>query len=869
LKIFDIIFISFFFLLQSEEKNYVAQSDVNFRQGPSTSYNIIDVIKLGDTVRLIENSNNYWAALSYKGREGYSSLSFFKEISLVNKKDENGVRGNLVINDDKDYNFSIFFIWLVFSSLLSISLYYLGKRRMRNRTIVVLLSVFTGFIGLQKFYLGRFFQGILCLLFFWTLIPAIVGLWDMIKFSLMSEAKFHLKFNDTIHVEQKRHLSKINTLESAKKAIQNKKFSTESFDLENIIEKKSPLSIGYIETKTTNSINKEDDKISVDSSIIDIYDEQLDTNIPESVIPFKNELNKNDFINSSKVPYWHKFYVYSYNDLKSANQIQVKFYNYFRDRLLNNQWTDIDGNTNYAFVLYFDLLARFEKHQDIELLENQLRLLGECCNETRNYSFYSLIELLNKRKDQKSLKKLEQLRDPSIRYELGFADYDPYEYRLGRIYKERLKLSDKHEDWLNKFYNPSNVFNKIEGCCVAIIKVYIKTLEALDDKLQLDKSSLDEEINSLKIKVRTTSSYDYDRYDFDYMTERIEQEIYLALFKTTENLIREEYGHKRKLSLDFPYTLQDINVEFEQKIASRFNLILRENILFIPKPDLDTQISLNAQNVNRWKEEFNEIKSHLKQKDTKAFIKELRHLEVTNQKNANIENIFFEASKAIASYDKTLALIYYAKYIDYDLKSDKIHNKLLSKTLQKSLFKDDEQLNRFQTIIQELINDQNIQDTLNQLNNFYRPTRKRIVLNRNDIKEATEKHQNTVDILSGYLDDDHTKDEENTTKEAINSEDEIEIKIKKTREFEESIFLESIGLNSPQISVLKMIADNGFTIQQNAIAEIALKNAQLKNQLIDSVNEICSNMLEGEYIIEEEGDDYIMEESFYNELLKK
>ena len=223
MKIFDIIFISFFFLLQSEEKNYVAQSDVNFRQGPSTSYNIIDVIKLGDTVRLIENSNNYWAALSYKGREGYSSLSFFKEISLVNKKDENGVRGNLVINDDKDYNFSIFFIWLVFSSLLSISLYYLGKRRMRNRTIVVLLSVFTGFIGLQKFYLGRFFQGILCLLFFWTLIPAIVGLWDMIKFSLMSEAKFHLKFNDTIHVEQKRHLSKINTLESAKKAIKKKK----------------------------------------------------------------------------------------------------------------------------------------------------------------------------------------------------------------------------------------------------------------------------------------------------------------------------------------------------------------------------------------------------------------------------------------------------------------------------------------------------------------------------------------------------------------------------------------------------------------------------------------------------------------------
>lgn len=42
----------------------------------------------------------------------------------------------------------------------------------------------------------------------------------------------------------------------------------------------------------------------------------------------------------------------------------------------------------------------------------------------------------------------------------------------------------------------------------------------------------------------------------------------------------------------------------------------------------------------------------------------------------------------------------------------------------------------------------------------------------------------------------------------------------------------------------------------------------MKNQLIDSINEICSDMLEGEFIIEEDENYYVIEESFYNELIK-
>lgn len=874
--------------MQSENQYYEAHSDVNFREGPSTNYEVLDVIHKGDTVKLIEDTNSSWAKLNFQGQEGYSSLRFFIKISVPENPSDNVSQANMVDDEEKNPLLQFWIMWLVLGGLLSILVYYLGRTTNRNRTLAVLLSLFTGFMGLQKFYLGKFQQGLLCLIFFWTFIPILFGLWDMVKLSIMSEEKFQFKFNGIIlskakrvkveitknKIEDNRNYSVLNHSNNGVRYSSRLRENVESstWEPEKNIESSEPNSFStrssnYSENqlKSSSRYNSNDIKSGVDSSIIDIEDEDLEIAIPKE---FTDEppINQSQYdpSRSSKVPFWHKFYVYSYNDLNSANQAQKKFYKYFRNRLLNNQWTDIDGNTNYAFVLYFDLLDRYNEHQDIDLLENQLKLLGDCCSETRNYSYSALIHLLSRRNDQKSIEKLEQLRDPSIRYELGFADYDPYAYRLGRLYKEKLNLSDKQEDWLNKFYNPSNVFNSIEGCCVAIMQLYLKVLETLDENLQSEKSSLEEEIKKLQDRVSTRSSSDYDRYNYDYMAEQVEQEVFLILFKTTENSVREEYSHKRKLSTEFSYNIKKIDVEFEEKIRSRFINILEKNTDSISEPDLDTQIALNAQNVNRWKEEFNKAKSHLKTKDITAFINNVKQLEVANQKNPNIENIFFEASKAIAKYNKPQALIYYAKYIDYDLNSDKIHNKKLTKTVQKSLFKTNEQLKKFEEIIQDLINNQNLNDALIQFKEFYKPSRKKIVLNKKDINDAREKHKNTVNILSDYL-----EDEENKTVEIDDSDDEIEMSITAKKDSELSIFLNDLGLNSLQQKILKKIAEKNFTIQQDVIEAVALENGQMKNQLIDSINEICSDILDGEFIIEEDEDNYIVEESFYTELLKK
>lgn len=65
----------------------------------------------------------------------------------------------------------------------------------RNRMVAALLAFFLGGIGGQKFYLGKTTQGVLCLLFFWTFIPAILGFIEFILLLLMNDEAFAQKYN--------------------------------------------------------------------------------------------------------------------------------------------------------------------------------------------------------------------------------------------------------------------------------------------------------------------------------------------------------------------------------------------------------------------------------------------------------------------------------------------------------------------------------------------------------------------------------------------------------------------------------------------------------------------------------------------------
>jgi len=64
----------------------------------------------------------------------------------------------------------------------------------KSRGSAALLAFFLGGIGIHKFYLGRPFQGIIYLLFFWTLIPGIIAFIEFIVYLCMSDESFAAKY---------------------------------------------------------------------------------------------------------------------------------------------------------------------------------------------------------------------------------------------------------------------------------------------------------------------------------------------------------------------------------------------------------------------------------------------------------------------------------------------------------------------------------------------------------------------------------------------------------------------------------------------------------------------------------------------------
>lgn len=726
-----IIFISGQVIAQEE---YISTSDLNLRNGPGTSYDPIGVIKKGDTVTLLDNSESYWAELEFQGKIGYSARKYLERIDTIEED----------TNELEEESSSA---WLI------------------------------------------------------------LGITGLILFLVLRKRR--------------------------KKEVSKKKTEKRDYSI--------TVSVG---SRNYSAANRD---------IIDVNNESWDLSIGAV----------------GNVPYWSHSYVYSYDEIETATPKQREFYDHLREKVLAGEYVDIEGNTTYAFILYFDLLNEYEKHKDIQLLESQFKLIGEICPRTKSYSLESLKGKLRERSDSYSEGRLNELEDPTYLYETGYTDYNPDLYKLGNQYKKKLRLNKQEISWLNKFYNPSNRFNSIEGCQLSIIKNYLAVLNSINSELKLAESTLDKVIDDLfqdviKIENMTFSSSYYEG-ELKWAYARFQDCVFLTFYKKVENSVREKYGHSRKLKLEGYYPYHKSEELINEKLGYRVDELITEKYSQISPPDSETEVELNAQNVNRWKDEFEKIKKNIGLKKIEGFKVSLRDLVKVNKKNPKVESIFFEAAKFIASHDSVLALIYYLKYIRYNLASEYKRRELPS-NIKKSIFKNEEQQQKYDQIISELEETKDIKDAINQLIDLFKPKKKRIVLDKSGIEETERKHLGTVSLLNEYLNnDDEAELEDVEEAESINTI--VASNGETSSQLEKSQFISGLNLSTIQIDLIKRIAANSFTIGQTEVDDFAQRNGMFKNQLIDSINEACEQYLDGDVLIEEDDDNYVIEETYYEEIL--
>lgn len=66
-----------------------------------------------------------------------------------------------------------------------------GGKALKDKTTAGILAILLGGFGAHKFYLGKSGMGILYLVFCWTYIPSLIGLFEGISYLVKSDSDFH------------------------------------------------------------------------------------------------------------------------------------------------------------------------------------------------------------------------------------------------------------------------------------------------------------------------------------------------------------------------------------------------------------------------------------------------------------------------------------------------------------------------------------------------------------------------------------------------------------------------------------------------------------------------------------------------------
>lgn len=445
--------------------------------------------------------------------------------------------------------------------------------------------------------------------------------------------------------------------------------------------------------------------------------------------------------------------------------------------------------------------------------------------------------------DVSSMVNPADLRIPTQPNQSG-PDHEP-EYlediKLGKKYETRLNLSPDEIKWLNTFDCFRNAFNSIEGCEIAIVKLFLLTVKSLNKRLKKDESSLEQEVARIREKSLQSPEY-FIGYDNTYIQQAAAAEAFYTIYKKAEAIVRTAWGHKRKISSEYTSYNTPAKDQFNSKLGPLVDEIVTYLQPTIGETDEQIELELNAATTTRWKDRMDEITAAYSKDKT---VEELYRLGTQNLRNPARENIYYEAARFLAPYDKPETLKFYLHYIYHDLKSPKFDQKELNKSIQKKLFTDDSQLAEFLAVVNGLIKDQNLVKALMQVDKICQPKRRRIELDHDQIQMVTEAHSVTVETLNGYLQEEEVIFIPEPEKEPLPQT--------------------AAPLNPLQIEFLKLFPDD-YQVSANDVEAFALGKGLFKNQLLDSINETCYEVLD-DVLIEEDDDQYTINVNYYTQIL--
>ena len=338
---------------------------------------------------------------------------------------------------------------------------------------------------------------------------------------------------------------------------------------------------------------------------------------------------------NGNVPFWRSTYMYlenssfsiSYEEiLKNATSEQVSFYFYFKESFYSEIFLDVEGNTNYLYILYFEIINDFRINK-LKFLRNLKNHYYEHLGQIIDLFIKDFLIIENK---------FDEALDLIVRSELDFKSSD-----IDLFIKKISKLKLSPELLLKILSNKTERYN--------------------EEKIRKLIPILKMEILNYEKKIKQIFFYQF----FD---EHLN-------IKSKDGFIDSEY-YKRFFPNSYNYylTLDKNNKSDSLKINSaKFSHVFEKAIWFELKKILE-----NAENQLMKDENPEEFQAQIKKKNNKELLINLKNAEYYDCKTETILSIDeisnIEGKKILSSIFKTKKSLYGRYILNKDKEGNKVFN---------------------------------------------------------------------------------------------------------------------------------------------------------------------------------------------------
>jgi hypothetical protein len=547
-----------------------------------------------------------------------------------------------------------------------------------------------------------------------------------------------------------------------------------------------------------------------------------------------------------RVPLWSHHYIYSANEINQANSDQRSFYAIYKKSFYDGTYIDLEGNTNYGFTLYFELLKGYESHKNLPLLEKQLKNLEISCPRTSSYAHTFLLGQMRELGDISGIDRLAGTGSNPGSQPQSYLQWD---WRI--IYEKKMNLTKDEVELLSFVWLSSSTFMNIEFCRKQVIRLYLEMIKALRvNYTDIGTNTEKQFAVVLDVIARKQHRYHLNSPNYKYVMTH-DSELYMYILRYGENLLRDYYGNTRKINLETYYNHEEVKATLQERIFDHLEPKISHLIVGLDPLDEASEVDLNCCNPSRWRSRIAAAFN------AKAMIEQLANVESLvrlNAKNPSLDLLLYQVCRQLLDIDKSNTLGYYFRHVKFTLDHKKVF-KLLTATQLKKLFPAPEQSLRFHTYLNIFFKLPDLESALKFASDFYTPIRKQIILDPSLVQKAEVMDSQTSERLALYLNEVEVVEENHNPSEST-----TEVITASLTE----VYL--VTLTPVAVGVLRLFRENEFTLSNTATDAFCRAEGQMTGNVINNINEACYDLLD-DLLIENNGTQYTINKDYYEQII--